>query len=437
MTRARSTLCVIQARTGSTRLPGKVLADLGGRPLLRFMLDRLADLRVDDLVVATSTLDRDDAVVDIAFDAGRQVVRGSEADVLDRFVEALGAHPADHVIRLTADCPLADPVLIEAVIARHLDRGADYTSNVFPRTFPRGLDCEVMTAAALRAAHGEAVDAAEREHVTPFLYRRPERFALANLRNDVALGREGWTIDTADDLAFVRSIVDRMAAGPNGDNFSWREAWKTVGARTADDPGAVVLVPAGREHSAFFLACRNDTDAVRHSRSHRMIGREDHARWFGAKIDDPGVRLRVATVQGEAVGIVRVDVRDGSGEVGIAVAPAFRGQGFGTALLEALLTDVAADPQVVTLTAVGARGQHGVDARVHPGRLPPGRRRRRLPAVPARRVSYCPLVGRPPDSGRGPRLRCRDARAPGRCRWGRERDRGRGEYVRGSRISWS
>ena len=82
-----------------------------------------------------------------------------------------------------------------------------------------------------------------------------------------------------------------------------------------------------------------------------MIGREEHARWFGAKVDDPGVRLRVAMVQGEAVGIVRVDVRDGSGEVGIAVAPAFRGQGFGTALLEALLADVATDPQVVTLTA--------------------------------------------------------------------------------------
>ena len=241
MTRRRSTLCVVQARTGSTRLPGKVLQELGGRPLLRFMLDRLSDLRVDELVVATSTLDRDDAVVDIAFDAGRQVVRGSEVDVLDRFAAAVATYPADHVIRLTADCPLADPVLIEAVMARHLDRGADYTSNVFPRTFPRGLDCEVMTAAALRTAHAEATDPAEREHVTPFLYRRPERFALANMRNDVVLGREGWTVDTADDLAFVRSIVDRM----DDDSFSWREAWRTVGSRNVDDPDAVVLVPAG------------------------------------------------------------------------------------------------------------------------------------------------------------------------------------------------
>jgi RimJ/RimL family protein N-acetyltransferase len=161
------------------------------------------------------------------------------------------------------------------------------------------------------------------------------------------LGREGWTVDTADDLGFVRSIVDRM----DDDSFAWRAAWRAVGSRNVDDPDAVVLVPAGREHSAFFLACRNDTDAVRHSRSHRMIGREEHARWFAAKVDDPGVRLRVATMRNEPVGIVRVDVREGVGEVGVAVAPACRGQGLGTALLEALLVDVATDPQVVALTA--------------------------------------------------------------------------------------
>jgi spore coat polysaccharide biosynthesis protein SpsF len=343
----RSSLCVVQARTGSTRLPGKVLQDLGGRPLLRFMLDRLADLRVDELVVATSTLARDDAVAAIAGAAGHAVVRGSEADVLDRFAGALDAHPADHVIRLTADCPLADPALIESVFARHLDRGADYTSNVFPRTFPRGLDCEVMTADALRRAHAEATAAPEREHVTPFLYRRPERFALANMRNDLPLGREGWTVDTADDLEFVRGIVARMG----DDNFSWREAWAVVGPRATLDAGTVQLVPAGREHSAFFLTCRNDEEAVRHSRSHRMIGRAEHARWFSSVIDDPGVRMRIGTLAGEPVGTVRVEVRTGVGEVGIAVAPTFRGQGLGTALLEALLEDVAADPQVTVLTA--------------------------------------------------------------------------------------
>jgi spore coat polysaccharide biosynthesis protein SpsF len=345
--RARSTLCVVQARTGSTRLPGKVLQDLGGRPLLHFMLDRLADLKVDALVVATSTLDRDDPVAEIAQRAGRAVVRGSETDVLGRFVTALTEHPADHVVRLTADCPLADPVLIEAVLARHLDRGADYTSNVFPRTFPRGLDCEVVTAGALRTAHAEATDAAEREHVTPFFYRRPERFALANMRNDLPLGHEGWTVDTAEDLDFVRRIVSEM----HDDAFSWRAAWNKLGPRAQTDSDALHLVPAGREHSAFFLVCRNDTEAVKHSRSQRPIGRAEHARWFAGVIEEPGVRMRVALLGGEPVGTVRVDVHGGVGEVGIAVSPSFRGQGLGTAILEALLVDVAADPQVVTLIA--------------------------------------------------------------------------------------
>jgi len=204
-----------------------------------------------------------------------------------------------------------------------------------------------LTANALRRAHSEAADPVEREHVTPFLYRRPERFVLANMRNDLPLGREGWTVDTPDDLAFVRRLVDQMG----DDDFPWRAAWAAVGPRATADPGEVQLVPAGREHSAFFLACRNDEEAVRHSRTHRPIARTEHARWFSSVIDDPGVRMRVAMLAGEPVGTIRVEVCSGVGEVGVAVAPTFRGRGLGTALLESLLDDVATDPQVVALTA--------------------------------------------------------------------------------------
>ena len=184
-----------------------------------------------------------------------------------------------------------------------------------------------MTAAALRTAHAEATDPAEREHVTPFLYRRPERFALANMRNDCPLGREGWTVDTADDLEFVRRIVDAhgrrrvlVARGVGGGRAR----------ASTDDPDAVVLVPAGREHSAFFLACRNDADAVRHSRSQP----HDRPRRARAVVRGEDRRSRVSGCAsrwcgGEPVGTVRVDVRGGVGEVGIAVAPTFRGQGLG------------------------------------------------------------------------------------------------------------
>src|SRR5438093_41742 len=182
-------VCVVQARMGSRRLPGKVVADLAGRPMLRFMLERLDGLGMP-VVVATSDLDRDDPVAEVATTAGASVVRGPEDDVLARFRLALEQHPVDHVVRLTADCPLSDPKIVQAVLELHEARHADYTCNVLPRTFPKGLDVEVARVDSLRIADREATDAREREHVMPFLYRRPSRFRLADLRGlDVGMAR--------------------------------------------------------------------------------------------------------------------------------------------------------------------------------------------------------------------------------------------------------
>jgi spore coat polysaccharide biosynthesis protein SpsF len=340
-------LTVVQARTGSTRLPGKVLQEIDGRPMLRFMLDRLAPIDVDHRVVATSELERDNAVAEIARAAGWSVVRGSEGDVLSRFVTALDAHPAAHVVRLTADCPLSDPALVEHVIARHVDRGNDYTANVFPRTYPKGLDVEVVRAEVVRLAAREATDAAEREHVTPFVYRRPDCFRLGSVRNEIALGDERWTVDTVDDLESVRALVMRMG----DDRFSWEDAFKVVGPQVVAPCGAVRLIPAMPEHQDFVLACRADAEAVRWSKSGRAITSEEHAGWYPTVLDQPGIRLRVALVDGEPVGSLRVDVEGGTGEVGIAIVPERRGTGLGRALLAALVADCAADPQVPVLVA--------------------------------------------------------------------------------------
>ena len=201
------TLAVVQARMGSTRLPGKVLADLGGRPVLGLMIDRLARAHVDRVVVATSDGPADDAIARLATSRGVAVVRGPESDVLERFLLALDHHPADDVVRLTADCPLIDPVIVDSAIGMHRRCGADYTSNSLERTFPDGLDVEVVRAAALRAAAAEATARDEREHVTPFLHRHPERFRLASLETDEWLGHERWTLDTPADLARLREIV--------------------------------------------------------------------------------------------------------------------------------------------------------------------------------------------------------------------------------------
>lgn len=234
-----SVLVVVQARTGSTRFPGKVLAELAGQPMLAFMLDRLAPISAapsTSLVVATSDLPADDVVAELAATKGVRSVRGSEADVLRRFALAAEELPAEDVVRLTADCPLIDPAVVLQIVERHRETGADYTSNTLARTFPDGLDVEVMTSAALRWADENAACRAEREHVTPFLQRHPERIQIAQVIDPAQAGYERWTIDRPDDLALVqdavRSVRDPRSAG-------WHELLDAVGRRAQVPPTAL------------------------------------------------------------------------------------------------------------------------------------------------------------------------------------------------------
>lgn len=343
-----STICVVQARMGSTRLPGKVVADLGGRPLLAFMLGRLGDLPVDALVVATSDLDRDDTVAEVADAAGAAVVRGPEADVLGRFGSVLDRFPAETVVRLTADCPFADPEIVTAVLDHHRDHGDDYTSNVAPRTYPIGLDVEVAAATALRDAIREATDPAEREHVMPFLYRRPERFHLGNVRSgEDDLAHLRWVVDTADDLEHARRIAAHFAPDTR---FGWREILAAFDERPSATGLRLRLATAA--DSDRLLAWRNDPAAIRWSVTGSAVERAEHATWFATRLDDPGCRLWIAEVDGEPVGQVRIDVADGIGTVSLAVAPSYRGRGLAPALLMALIDEVATEVQVTGLRAI-------------------------------------------------------------------------------------
>ena len=236
-------LVVVQARAGSTRLPGKVLADLGGVPMLALQLERLKPVvgRIAaTVVVANSDMPGDDAVAALARPVDVDTVRGSDPDVLDRLAFALASHPADTVVRLTGDCPFTDPSIVEAALRLHESAGADYTSNVLPRSFPKGLDVEVLSSRALVTAAEEAVDQPDREHVTPFVYRRPERFRLANLHSGEDLGREWWTVDTTDDLRRLRDMA-RMV--PDLTTARWDRILAVVGRRAESEPGEVTLRP--------------------------------------------------------------------------------------------------------------------------------------------------------------------------------------------------
>jgi len=206
-------LAILQARMSSSRLPGKVLAPLAGAPMIVRQIERVArSERIDRLVVATSEDASDDALAKVVRREAIAVHRGPLDDVLARFVGALEAHgPAEHLVRLTGDCPLADPAVIDATIAHVVAAGADYGSNTPPRrTFPKGLDVEVMTAEALRAAAARAETPEEHEHVTWALHRRPDLYRQAFVSQTADEGDVRWTVDYPHDYAFVAAVYDAL-----------------------------------------------------------------------------------------------------------------------------------------------------------------------------------------------------------------------------------
>lgn len=207
------TLAFVQARMSSSRLPGKVLADLGGQPMIGYMLARVRRARLlDGVVLVTSTDASDDPLAEAVAGMGIAVHRGSLDDVLGRFGGAAQAFGGDVIVRLTGDCPLIDPDVIDAVLALREATGADYASNVDPPTFPDGLDVECFTRAALDRALAEATQPAEREHVTLWMRSAAAGLARANHTGLVDASHLRLTVDYADDLGVVRSLVAREAA---------------------------------------------------------------------------------------------------------------------------------------------------------------------------------------------------------------------------------
>ncbi len=208
---------VVQARVTSTRLPGKVLMDLAGRPMLAQQLRRLKRCRhADEIVVATTTNATDDPVVTVARAEGARWFRGSETDVLSRYIGAARESKADVVIRITADCPLIDPEVSDKVIEALESRGdkVDYASNVIRRTLPLGLDTEVLYTDTLLRVGRLARSAPAREHVTLFIWKeRPDLFLIHSVTDEQDNSDLRWTVDVAEDLEMVRRLYAEMGLG--------------------------------------------------------------------------------------------------------------------------------------------------------------------------------------------------------------------------------
>ena len=230
------TVAIIQARMGATRLPGKVLKPLGGSSVLGNVLTRVKECsRLDRIIVATTDAPADDVVAAESRKFGAGCFRGSEQDVLSRYYGAAQMAEAEVVIRVTADCPLYDGTLLDRMLAvfhrvnKDTTLPLDYMSNVLERTFPRGLDTEIFTFAALERAHREAKQRHEREHVTPYLYHHPELFRLRSFKSDTNLSTHRWTLDTPEDWQFIEEVYQSLCR--NGQIFSTAAVLKLLNER--------------------------------------------------------------------------------------------------------------------------------------------------------------------------------------------------------------
>lgn len=245
------TVAIVQARMGATRLPGKVLMDIAGKPMLARVVERAKRAqRVDVVAVATSRELEDDAVETLCREMGTPCYRGSLHDVLDRYYQAARHFSADVIVRLTADCPLIDPGVIDHVLGaffgidatpghqpglgmadthQHEELAWDFAANRLPppwsRTFPIGLDTEVCTFAALERAWEEADRPHQREHVMPYLYENEGEFRVLQVNHEPDYGQLRWTVDTAEDLEFVRQVY---ASFQGRDDFSWLDVLALV-----------------------------------------------------------------------------------------------------------------------------------------------------------------------------------------------------------------
>ena len=206
-------VAIIQARMGSTRLPGKVMKKILGKPVILWDLDRIFPSKlIDEIVVAIPYGKENDVIVDTIKEYNDNIVttRGSEDDVLDRYYQAAVQTNANVVVRITSDCPLIDYIVIDNVIEQFLDNNCDYCSNSLTRTYPRGLDTEVFSFKALEEAWNEAKKDHEREHVTPYIIENPDKFKLLNVANDIDLSHLRWTLDTKEDFEFIDAIYQNI-----------------------------------------------------------------------------------------------------------------------------------------------------------------------------------------------------------------------------------
>jgi len=352
-------VAIIQARMGSTRLPGKVLMDIVGKPMAWRVVERVKYSKyIDEVVLAIPDTKENDVLVTFAEENDIIYVRGSENDVLSRYYKTAEERDADVVVRITADCPLIDPKIIDDVIQSHIKRKSGYASNVISRTFPRGLDVEVFNFQLLEEVNGLAEKARHREHVTLYMLENP---LLSNPSSVTSLFKSKadsfrLTVDTKEDLELIQKIYEHFGET----DFSTHDLFRFLDKNPdlvqinshIKQKEFVNLRKAEEKDIEFLFKLRNEKYVYENSRVARKVGRDEHNNWSGPVIKGKtNKELFIIEYERERVGQLRLDYSKNEAEVSISIRAEFHGKGVGTRALLIAMVDTRNKHKVKVLSA--------------------------------------------------------------------------------------
>ena len=332
---------IIQARMGSTRLPGKVLMEVKGRTILEHVLFRIKKCKnIDDIIVATTTSYKDDALVQKIKDMNVKCFRGEEQDVLSRYYFAALKFNASNILRITSDCPLIDPFVTDDIVSFYKNNKYDLVSNVITRTYPRGLDTEVFSFESLEKAYKLADKSYEREHVTPYLYEND--FKKYDYKNPADNSKFRWTLDTMEDFNFIKLIYENLY-DKNKDfkmddilRFLKENPWanninKDVVQKSIKD---ITLREAKEKDIDILFKWANDEEVRKNSLNTNKISFSEHEKWFRRKMEDVNTHIYIIEINGEKAGVIRLEKKASATYISYSVDKAFRNMGIGKSALE-------------------------------------------------------------------------------------------------------
>ena len=338
-------IAIVQARMTSSRFPGKVMVDLLGKPVLKRVIERLKlSSKLDDIVVSTSTYQTDDIIEDFCNREHINFFRGSETDVLSRFYFTAKKFKADSIVRITADCPLLDPKIMDDIIEKFVSTECDYISNSIKRSFPDGLDVEVMKFSALEHAKKLAVSNFDKEHVTPYIRKNNLFFKIEQHVYEKDFSDYRWTLDTKQDLEIISSILSAM-----NEDFSWLDALEYVNKY----PHLKGVLPSDRiteklrlrrykkeDIGLLFEWVNNPSSLNNKLNTKSQISFEEHKKWFDATLKNERIIIWILEIDSQPVGQVRVFDKIGKLMVDIYLEINFRRKGISKKAIELIIEHV-------------------------------------------------------------------------------------------------